>query len=156
MVASWPDVTSKPPVQSRAEGESWLFGPSAEPTVTSLPGNIPFGFTFDQYGHLALVETAPVPSLPSGGVAAFLPDQLRYRPGQPAHFEPGRGNGRGLHDDAFGSTLSLMVGRPLGVTTSPHPVVPEFPHLAPAGHDDLPALADMLGIREHVAKPPPG
>jgi 6-phosphogluconolactonase (cycloisomerase 2 family) len=34
-----------------------LFGPSAEPTVTSLPGAIPFGFTFDQYGHLALVET---------------------------------------------------------------------------------------------------
>ena len=35
-----------------------LFGPSAEPTVTSLPGTIPFGFTFDQYGHLALTETA--------------------------------------------------------------------------------------------------
>ncbi len=34
-----------------------LLGPSAEPTVTSLPGTIPFGFTFDQYGHLALVET---------------------------------------------------------------------------------------------------
>jgi 6-phosphogluconolactonase (cycloisomerase 2 family) len=35
-----------------------LFGPSAEPTVTSLPGTIPFGFTFDQYRHLALTETA--------------------------------------------------------------------------------------------------
>ena len=35
-----------------------LFGPSAAPTVTSLPGTIPFGFTFDQYGHLALAETA--------------------------------------------------------------------------------------------------
>ena len=34
-----------------------LFGPSAEPTVTSLPGTIPFGFTFDAYGHLALTET---------------------------------------------------------------------------------------------------
>jgi 6-phosphogluconolactonase (cycloisomerase 2 family) len=34
-----------------------LLGPSAEPTVTSLPGTIPFGFTFDAYGHLALVET---------------------------------------------------------------------------------------------------
>jgi hypothetical protein len=81
-------------------------------------------------------------------VAAFLPDQLRYRPGQPARFAPGTGNGRALHDDAFGTTLSLIVGRPLGVTTSPHPVVPEFPHLAPAGHDDIPALADMLGLRE--------
>ena len=85
-------------------------------------------------------------------VAAFLPDQLRYRPGQPARFAPGTGNGRGLHDDAFGTTLSLLVGRTLGVTTSPHPVVTEFPHLAPPGHDDIPALADMLGLREHQAK----
>jgi len=89
-------------------------------------------------------------------VDAFLPDQLRYRPGQPARFAPGTGNGRALHDDAFGTTLSLLVGRPLGVTTSPYPVVPEFPHLAPAGHDDIPALADMLGLREHAAEPPPG
>jgi 6-phosphogluconolactonase (cycloisomerase 2 family) len=41
------------------------FGPSAEPTVTSLPGTIPFGFTFDQYGHLVLVETG------TGAVATF-------------------------------------------------------------------------------------
>ncbi len=41
------------------------FGPSAEPTVTSLPGTIPFGFTFDAYGHLALVETGV------GAVATF-------------------------------------------------------------------------------------
>jgi hypothetical protein len=83
-------------------------------------------------------------------VAAFLPDLLRYRPGQPARFAPGTGNGRGLHDDAFGTTLSLLAGGRLGVTTSPHPVVPGFPHLAPAGHEDIPALADLLGLREHA------
>ncbi len=106
--------------------------------------------------HVAeLSQTADPGEHAAAVVAAFLPDQLRYRPGQPAQFAPGIGNGRGLHDDAFGTTLSLMVGRPLGVTTSPHPVVPEFPHLAPAGHDDIPALADLLGIRQHTTRPPP-
>jgi hypothetical protein len=106
--------------------------------------------------HIAELSRAANPDEHAATVvAALLPDQLRYRPGQPAHFAPGTGNGRGLHDDAFGTTLSLLTGRPLGVTTSPHPVLPEFPHLAPAGHDDIPALADMLGLREHAAKPQP-
>jgi Domain of unknown function (DUF4331) len=107
--------------------------------------------------HVAVVSGAADPDEQAAAVLAeFLPDQLRYRPGQPAHFAAGNGNGRGLHDDAFGTTVSLMAGRPLGITTSPHPVAPEFPHLAPPGQDDLPALADMLGIREHAAQPPPG
>jgi hypothetical protein len=54
-------------------------------------------------------------------VAAFLPDQLRYQPGQPARYDPGTGNGRDLHDDAFGTALSLLTGHQLGVTTSPNP-----------------------------------
>jgi Domain of unknown function (DUF4331) len=98
--------------------------------------------------HIAELGQVAAPAQHAATVAAaLLPDQLRYRPGQPADFAPGTGNGRGLHDDAFGTTLSLMVGRPLGVTASPHPVVPRFPHLGPASHDDLPALADMLGLR---------
>jgi 6-phosphogluconolactonase (cycloisomerase 2 family) len=36
-----------------------LAGPSARPTVTSLPGTVPYGFTLDSYGHLALVEAGP-------------------------------------------------------------------------------------------------
>lgn len=75
--------------------------------------------------HVAALSRAADPDEHAATlVAAFLPDQLRYRPGQPAHFAPGTGNGRDLHDDAFGTTLSLPVGHPLGVTTSPHLVVP--------------------------------
>ena len=25
-----------------------------------------------------------------------------------------------------------------------------IPHLAPAGHEDIPALADLFGLREHA------
>jgi hypothetical protein len=38
-------------------------------------------------------------------------------------------------------------GDSLGVSGSPHPVVDTFPHLPPAGRDELPALADMFGLR---------
>ena len=80
-------------------------------------------------------------------VSAFLPDVLRYRAGEPARFAPGGGNGRGLHDDAFGIAVSAFVGTELGATASPHPVVPQFPHLSPPNQDQLPALADMFGLR---------
>jgi hypothetical protein len=118
--------------------------------------------TFGEVVRRTAVHVAEVTRAASPGehaarlVAAFLPDLLRYRPDKPVRFAPGTGNGRGLHDDAFGTTLSLVVGRQLGVTTSPHPVVPEFPHLAPAGHDDIPALRDMLGLREHAPQQPLG
>jgi DNA-binding beta-propeller fold protein YncE len=58
-------VTTKNATNSVDVFADSLFGPSAEPVVTSLPGTIPFGFTFDQYGHLALVETG------AGAVATF-------------------------------------------------------------------------------------
>jgi 6-phosphogluconolactonase (cycloisomerase 2 family) len=34
-------------------------GPSARPTVTSLPGAVPFAVSFDSAGHLALSESGP-------------------------------------------------------------------------------------------------
>lgn len=78
---------------------------------------------------------------------AFLPDVMHFRPAQPAAFAPGAGNGRALHDDAFGIALSVLNGGSLGVTESPRIVVPEFPYLAPPNREDLPALIDMFGLR---------
>src|SRR5262249_12377595 len=80
-------------------------------------------------------------------VRAFLPDVLTFRPAEPAPYPPGTGNGRTLQDDAFGTALSVLNGSPLGVTPSPHPIVPEFPHLLSATDDDLPSLADLFGLR---------
>ncbi len=51
-------------VSTKAGGNSVLAfplgrrGPSAKPTVTALPGTVPFGFSFDRRGHLALTEAA--------------------------------------------------------------------------------------------------
>lgn len=107
--------------------------------------------------HVAELSGAANPDVHAAAVVAgFLPDQLRYRPGQRAHFAPAGGNGRGLHDDAFGTALSLLVGSSIGVTTSPYPAAPEFPHLAPPGYDDIPALRDVLGLPEQTANPPSG
>ncbi|HTV99869.1 MAG TPA: beta-propeller fold lactonase family protein [Streptosporangiaceae bacterium] len=58
-------VTTKNATNSVDVFADSMFGPSGQPAVTSLPGTIPFGFTFDQYGHLALVETG------AGAVATF-------------------------------------------------------------------------------------
>jgi hypothetical protein len=82
-------------------------------------------------------------------VDAFVPDVLTFRPGQPTHYHPGTGNGRALHDGAFGAALTVLHGRPLDFTPSPHPLVAEFPHLLPASRDDLPALAHPSYLRSH-------
>ncbi|HXW47278.1 MAG TPA: beta-propeller fold lactonase family protein [Streptosporangiaceae bacterium] len=50
-------VTTKGAANTVEVFQAGPFGLSAEPTITSLPGAVPFGFTFDQYGHLALAET---------------------------------------------------------------------------------------------------
>ena len=50
-------VTTKGAANTVDVFEAGPFGLSAQPAVTSLPGEVPFGFTFDQYGHLAVAET---------------------------------------------------------------------------------------------------
>jgi DNA-binding beta-propeller fold protein YncE len=51
-------VTTKNGTNAIEVFKTGLFGPSSSPVITSLPtGTIPFGFTFDPYGHLALAET---------------------------------------------------------------------------------------------------
>jgi 6-phosphogluconolactonase (cycloisomerase 2 family) len=50
-------ITTKGAANTVEVFQAGPFGLSAEPTITSLPGAVPFGFTFDQYGHLALAET---------------------------------------------------------------------------------------------------
>jgi DNA-binding beta-propeller fold protein YncE len=44
-------------------------GPSAKPTITSLPGTVPFAVSFDAAGHLAVAEAGPTPSRPSASTA---------------------------------------------------------------------------------------
>ncbi|MBO0817162.1 MAG: hypothetical protein J2P30_18710 [Actinobacteria bacterium] len=80
-------------------------------------------------------------------MAAFLPDVVRYRPGAPAVFEPGGGNGRALGDDGFDIAVQFLAGHRLGNASTPRPATPEFPYLSPPQPTDLPALADLFGLR---------
>jgi hypothetical protein len=89
--------------------------------------------------HRAALDTAEY-----GGITACS--------ARTSHGEPTTGKLRVF--GAFGTALSPLVGGQLGVTTSPNPVVPEFPHLAPTGHEDIPALADLFGLREHAPQQP--
>ena len=97
---------------------------------------------------VALVRGFRDPDVHASRVSrAFLPDVLRFTPGRPAAYHPGGGNGRGLFDDAFGTALSVLNGGSLGVSRSPHAVAPEFPYLPTADRNEMPALADLFGLR---------
>jgi hypothetical protein len=98
--------------------------------------------------RIAVLRGLADPDRHAAAVAgAFLPDVIHFRPDQPAVFMPGAGNGRALHDDAFGTALSVLNGGPLGVTRSPRPMISQFPYLAAPNRDELPALLDLFGLR---------
>jgi hypothetical protein len=76
--------------------------------------------------------------------AAFLPDVVRYRPGEPAAFHPGDGNGRALGDDAFDIAVAVLAGSTLGNASAPRQATPAFPYLSAPQPADLPALIDFF------------
>src|SRR5439155_18669622 len=76
--------------------------------------------------------------------AAFLPDVLTYRPGQPAAFRPGEGNGRALADNAFDIAVAALAGSTLGTAATPRQATPAFPYLSAPQPADLPPLADYF------------
>jgi hypothetical protein len=76
--------------------------------------------------------------------AAFLPDVLGYRPGQPARFYPGGGNGRALGDNAFDLAVAVLAGSTLGNASLPRLATPACPYLSAPQPADLPALADYF------------
>jgi hypothetical protein len=76
--------------------------------------------------------------------AAFLPDVLTYRPGQPAAFHPGDGNGRALGDNAFDIAVAMLAGSTLANASAPRHATPAFPYLSGPQPADLPPLADYF------------
>ena len=84
--------------------------------------------------------------------AAFLPDVMTYRPGQPAAFHPGDGNGRALGDNAFDIAVAAFVGSTLGNDSAPRPATSEFPYLSAPRPADLPPLIDYFRSSQATAQ----
>jgi hypothetical protein len=80
-------------------------------------------------------------------LTAFLPDLVTYQPGQPAFFQPGGGNGRALDDNTFDIAVAVLAGSTLGNASVPRPPTAEFPYLSALSPAELPALADLFGLR---------
>jgi len=76
--------------------------------------------------------------------AAFLPDVLGYRPGEPAAFHPGDGNGRALGDNAFDIAVAVLAGSTLATASVPRQATPAFPYLSAPQPADLPPLLDYF------------
>src|SRR5262249_18240997 len=99
-------VTAAPPAaapDASTDRVRRIAGPAAR--LAGLP---------DPDGHAAAVA------------AAFLPDVLTYRPGQPAAFHPGGGNGRALGDNAFDVAVALLAASALANASAPRHATPAF------------------------------
>src|SRR5262249_15911943 len=84
-------------------------------------------------GTAARLAGLPDPDGHAAAVAAaFLPDVLTYRPGQPAGFHPAEGNGRALGDNAFDTAVAVLAGSALANASIPRHPTPPFPYLSPA------------------------
>jgi hypothetical protein len=70
--------------------------------------------------------------------AAFLPDVVGYRPGRPARFYPGDGNGRALGDDAYDIAVAVLAGATLGSAAAPRQATPAFPYLSAPSRPSCP------------------
>src|SRR5262249_14475072 len=96
-------------------------------------------------GSAARLAGLPDPDGHAAAVAAaFLPDVLTYRPGQPAGFHPAEGNGRALGDNAFDIAVAVLAGSALGNASIPRQATPAFPYLSAPQPADLPPLADYF------------
>ena len=96
-------------------------------------------------GSAARLAGLPDPDGHAAAVAAaFLPDVLTYRPGQPAGFHPAEGNGRALGDNAFDIAVAVLAGSALGNASTPRQATPAFPYLSAPQPADLPPLADYF------------
>jgi hypothetical protein len=105
-------------------------------------------------GRLAALADPTAPPERGAEVArAFLPDVLGYTAGAPARFRPGGDNGRALTDDAFGTALEMVTGAGIAGSTPRTTPTPHFPYLAAPHHGDLPALADLFGLRQPGTQP---
>jgi len=70
----------------------------------------------------------------------------------PAAFLPGGGNGRALSDDSFDIAIEVLTGSRLGNASTPRLATSAFPYLSAPQPADLPALADLFGLRVQRAE----
>ena len=104
-------------------------------------------------GTVARLAGLPDPAGHAARVAAaFLPDVVTYRPGEPAAFRPGDGNGRALGDNAFDTVVAVLAGETLGNASTPRQATPAFPYLSAPQPSDLPPLIDYFHSPQATAQ----